>query len=146
MYLDQVNFLPDDILVKVDRATMAVGLEGRAPFLDHELAAFAWRLPAQMKIRHGRGKWLLRQLLGSYLPAAFIDRPKMGFAVPLERWLTGPLRAWGGDLLSGPTLARQQLFRPEAVARLWQQHERGGGREYDVLWSLLMFQAWLERQ
>jgi asparagine synthase (glutamine-hydrolysing) len=146
MYLDLVSYLPDDILVKVDRATMSVGLESRAPLLDHEVAEFAWRLPRRAKIRDDRGKWLLRQTLQRYLPEALISRPKMGFAAPVGSWLRGPLREWAGDLLAPDRLRRAGLFSPQAVARIRAASERGV-RQWDAqLWSLLMFESWRDGQ
>jgi asparagine synthase (glutamine-hydrolysing) len=146
MLLDLTSFLPDDILVKVDRATMAVGLESRAPFLDHEVVEFAWRLPSHLKIRNGRGKWLLRQLLYRYLPRPLVDRPKMGFAVPLDSWLSGPLREWAGDLLAPARLKREGFLNAAAVTQKWQRQQRGSHEWHGVLWAVLMFQSWLETQ
>ncbi len=146
MYLDQTTFLPDDILVKVDRATMAVSLESRAPLLDHTIAEFAWRVPLRLKMRHGRGKWLLRQVLDRYVPRELVDRPKMGFGVPIASWLAGPLREWAGDLLSVSRLRRQGLLRAEAVEELWNAQQAGRSRRESTLWGLLMLQAWMEQQ
>jgi asparagine synthase (glutamine-hydrolysing) len=146
MYLDLVSYLPDDILVKVDRATMSVGLESRAPLLDHEVAEFAWRLPPLAKVREGRGKWILRQLLQRYVPEPLVNRPKMGFAAPVGSWLRGPLRDWAGDLLAPERLNRAGLFNPQAVGRIRTASERGV-RQWDAqLWSLLMFESWREGQ
>jgi asparagine synthase (glutamine-hydrolysing) len=141
-----VGFLPDDILVKVDRATMAVSLESRAPLLDHTVAEFAWRVPLHLKRRDGRGKWLLREVLRRYVPDAIVDRPKMGFGVPVREWLAGPLREWSRDILSPTRLQRDGFFRPEAVGRLWERQQAGESRREDVLWSLVMFHAWLDEQ
>jgi asparagine synthase (glutamine-hydrolysing) len=146
MYLDLVSYLPDDILVKVDRATMSVGLESRAPLLDHEIAEFAWRLPVRAKVRDGRGKWILRQLLQRYLPEPLVTRPKMGFAAPIGSWLRGPLREWTGDLLAPDRLRRAGLVRPEAVARIRTASDRGVSQWDAQLWSLLMFESWREGQ
>ena len=146
MYLDLVTFLPDDVLAKVDRATMSVSLESRAPLLDHTVAEFAWRVPFHMKVRRGRGKWLLRQVLHRYIPEELVDRPKMGFGVPIENWLVGPLREWAGDLLSPSRVRRDGLFRPEAVSRLWERQQSGASRREHVLWSLLMLHGWMDRQ
>lgn len=146
MALDGLTYLPDDILVKVDRAAMAVSLETRAPFLDRDVMAFAWRLPMAMKLRDGKGKWILRQLLDRYVPRALIERPKMGFGIPLDQWLRGPLREWAGDLLAEDRLRREGVLRPEAITRTWQAHVRGEGSFGYRLWSVLMFQAWLEQQ
>ena len=146
MALDGLTYLPDDILVKVDRASMAVSLETRAPFLDRDVMEFAWRLPMSMKIRDGKGKWILRQLLDRHVPRALIERPKMGFGIPLDQWLRGPLREWAGDLLAEDRLRREGFLQPEAITSAWQAHLRGEASFGYRLWSVLMFQAWLEQQ
>lgn len=143
MYLDTRYYLPDDILVKVDRAAMGVSLEARAPFLDREVFRFAWSLPMAMKISGGRGKQVLRKVLDRYVPRALIDRPKQGFALPVGRWLRGELRDWGEALLAPDRLKAQGLFDPAAVRRCWDEHQ-AGRRNWDArLWVLLMAQAWL---
>lgn len=146
MALDGLTYLPDDILVKVDRAAMAVSLETRAPFLDRDLMEFAWRLPLHMKLRDGKGKWILRQLLDRHVPRALIERPKMGFGIPLDEWLRGPLREWASDLLAEDRLRREGYLHPEAITRTWSAHLRGQGSFGYRLWSVLMFQAWLAEQ
>lgn len=146
MVLDGLTYLPDDILVKVDRASMAVSLETRAPFLDRDVMEFAWRLPMHMKLRNGKGKWILRQLLDRHVPRALIERPKMGFGIPLDQWLRGPLKEWAGALLAEQRLRREGYLRPDAITRTWQAHLRGDGSYGYRLWSVLMFQAWLATQ
>jgi len=146
MYLDSVTYLPDDILVKLDRATMAVSLEARAPFLDHRVVEFAWRLPLHMKVRGHVGKRILRELLHRYVPPALVDRPKAGFGIPLGDWLRGPLRTWAEALLDERRLRHDGFFDPAAVTEKWSQLLAGKGTwEYHV-WDVLMFQAWLEEQ
>ena len=144
MYLDQITYLPDDILVKLDRASMAVSLESRIPLLDHRVIEFAWQLPVSMKVRGGREKWPLRTLLARYVPSALTDRPKQGFGVPMAAWLRGPLRDWAESLLDENSLRRGGMLQPEPIRRKWLQHVRGETSwDYD-LWAVLMFQGWLE--
>jgi len=145
MAWDSLSYLPDDILVKVDRAAMAVALETRAPFLDHRVAALAWRLPMAFKIRGGQGKWILRKLLDRYVPRALIDRPKAGFAIPIGLWLRGPLKAWAEDLLHPERLQAEGYLRPEPIQRIWHEHQSGRFDHTSRLWTVLMWQAWLER-
>ena len=140
--LDSLGYLPDDILVKLDRASMAVGLEGRVPFLDHRVVAFSWRLPTALKLRDGQGKWLLRRLLARYLPEALFDRPKMGFGVPIGRWLRGDLRDWAEELLDAQRLGDSGLLDAGAVRRAWRQQLAGTHNWQYQLWAVLMFEAW----
>ena len=145
MYFDALGYLPDDILVKVDRAAMSASLETRVPFLDHRVVEFAWRLPLSMKLRGGSGKRVLRQLLYRYVPAQLIERPKMGFSMPIDTWLRGPLRDWGESLLDPARLRGEGFFAVDAVRARWDQHQAGARNWQHSLWVILMFQAWLER-
>jgi asparagine synthase (glutamine-hydrolysing) len=143
MLSDAVSYLPDDVLVKVDRASMAVALEMRVPMLDHRVFEYAWRLPLHMKVRGATGKWVLRQLLYRYVPKALVERPKMGFAVPLNSWLRGKLRAWAHELLSESRLRREGYFSARGVQEIWAEQLAGKRRWDSALWRLLMFQSWL---
>ena len=142
MLLDTMTYLPDDILVKLDRASMAVSLESRVPFLDHNVMEFAWRLPLHQKIRSGQGKWILRQVLARYVPSNLFERPKMGFGVPIGDWLRGDLREWAEDLLAEPRLKAGGLFQTDVVRALWTQHLTGERNWQYQLWPVLMFEAW----
>jgi asparagine synthase (glutamine-hydrolysing) len=141
MYMDLVNYLPEDILTKLDRASMATSLEARVPFLDHRLVEFAWRLPLGFKIHDGQGKRIVRSVLARYVPTRLFERPKMGFNLPLQQWLGGPLRPWVEDLLDETKLKQQCLFEPAPVRRAWQDYLDGRGST-GRLWNVLMFQAW----
>jgi len=144
MYFDTISYLPDDILVKVDRAAMGVSLETRIPFLDHRVVEFAWRLPLGLKIRNGEGKWILRQVLYKHVPKELVERPKTGFGVPLDSWLRGPLREWAEALLEKDRLKREGFFNPEPICLKWNEHLSGQRNWQYHLWDILMFQAWLE--
>ena len=145
MYLDLVTYLPEDILTKVDRASMAVGLEARVPFLDHRLVDFAWRLPLEFKIHRGHSKRILRLVLARYVPPHLFERPKMGFDMPLGEWLRGPLRPWVEELLDPTELHKQGIFNPVPIQQKWTEHLRGKRDRAKQLWSVLMFQAWRQK-
>ena len=145
LLMDTLHYMVDDVLVKVDRASMASSLEVRVPFLDPEVFATAWRIPTDIKLRGGTNKWVLRQVLYRYVPKALIDRPKMGFAVPLDAWLRGPLRDWAEDLLSSASLAALPMLDAPAVRGLWEAHLRGRGHYAQQLWVVLQLLAWQRR-
>ncbi|MEY8172861.1 asparagine synthase (glutamine-hydrolyzing) [Burkholderia multivorans] len=146
MAIDTLTYLPTDILTKVDRAAMAVSLETRMPFLDHHVVEFAWRLPTSLRLPEGQSKALLRRLLDRYVPTELIDRPKQGFCAPIDHWLRGALRDWADALLQPSRLRDEGFFDAAAVERLWRQHQTGRMNWQHQLWTVLMFQAWLDAQ
>jgi asparagine synthase (glutamine-hydrolysing) len=145
-YLDFVTYLPDDVLVKVDRAAMSAGLETRVPLLDHRIIEFAWHLPTALKQKRGQGKWLLRRILHQYVPPALVERRKKGFAAPIAEWLRGPMREWAEQLLGETRLQQEGFFDAREVRRRWQEHLAQKRDWSPGLWHVLMFQSWLEEQ
>jgi asparagine synthase (glutamine-hydrolysing) len=145
-YLDVISYLPDDLLVKVDRASMAVGLEARVPLLDHRIVEFAARMPTHLKIHSGVGKWLLRKVLTRHVPERLIDRPKMGFGVPIETWLRGPLKSWAGSLIETKKLESEGYLRSVLIQKMWTEHQSGQRNWSPQLWSILVFEGWLQNR
>lgn len=146
MILDFQGYLPDDILVKVDRASMAVSLESRVPFLDHRVVEYAWNLPLSLKLRDGQTKWILRQVLYKYVPQAMIERPKKGFSIPIDSWLRTELREWAENLLNENRLKEEGFFQEKLIRKTWEEHLSGQKNWSTQLWNVLMFQAWLDKQ
>ena len=146
MVLDFLTYLPDDILVKVDRAAMASSLETRIPFLDHNLIEYVWRIPHSLKFKKGEGKWILKKILNKYVPKHLTDRPKMGFGIPIGAWLRGPLRDWAENLLDQKRLQQEGYFNSKLIRDKWTEHlSYKRDWQYD-LWNVLMFQAWIDQK
>jgi len=142
-FIDTLTYLPDDILTKVDRASMAVSLEARVPLLDHRVVELAWQLPLSMKLKGGTSKWILREVLARHVPRTLFERPKMGFGVPIGDWMRhGQVRDWAESLLSEDALHKSGLLNPTPIRALWHQHLRGETNAAYPLWTALMFQAW----
>lgn len=147
IYADLFSYRPNDLMVKADRASMAVALEARAPLMDYQLCEYSWRIPHHMKIRGMEGKWLLRRILEKHVPKALFDRPKAGFNVPLHQWLKGPLKNWGDDLLNLDRLKKQNILNAELVHNRWTDFQKGRGGHANAtdLWTALMFQSWHDK-
>ncbi|PCH55673.1 MAG: hypothetical protein COC15_04075 [Legionellales bacterium] len=141
-YIDSVTYLPDDILTKVDRASMAHGLEARVPLLDHRLIEYAWQLPMRVKVKQGKSKWILREIASRHNIGDLIDRPKMGFGVPIDHWLRQQLKPWAEDLLSIENLQKSGLLNAANIRGRWQEHLSGKRDWHPHLWNILMFQEW----
>jgi len=146
MALDFITYLPDDILVKVDRAAMASSLETRMPFLDHKLIDYVWKIPHSLKFKNGQGKWILKKILNKYLPKNLTERPKMGFGIPIDIWLRGQLRDWAENLLDEKKLEQEGYFNSNLIRQKWKEHLSEKKNNQFQLWNVLMFQAWLENQ
>ena len=144
MVLDLITYLPNDILVKIDRAAMASSLETRAPFLNHKLLEYVWKIPQSLKLRNGHGKWILKKILNQYVPKNLTERPKMGFGIPIDIWLRGPLRDWAENLLNEKKLQKEGFFNPRLVRDKWSEHLSGNRNLHTNLWDILMFQAWAD--
>ena len=142
MFFDCMTYLPDDIMVKVDRASMGASLEARAPFLDHRVVKFAWSLPMNMIVRAGKSKWIIRKILHKYVPAKLIERPKMGFGIPLDSWLRGPLREWAEGLLDFNQIEREGILNAGLIRSRWAEHLSGKRNWQYCIWNILMFEAW----
>ena len=142
MALDQITYLPNDILVKVDRTSMASSIEARVPFLDHRLVEYSWKIPYSLKFRNGKTKWILRKILKNYVPENLTERPKMGFGVPLNDWLRGPLREWAENLLNEKKLSDQGYFNAKLIRDKWEDYISNKNKLLYDLWNVLMFQAW----
>ena len=145
MYLDQQTYLTDDILCKVDRAAMSNSLETRAPFLDHRIAEFSWQIPNEFKIKNNQTKFLLRETLRDYIPVSMIERPKTGFGIPIGEWLKGPLFEWGESLITKEKISDKGYLNYDEVNKCWQEHQSGQFNWSSRLWTILMFQAWIEK-
>ena len=145
MYKDILSYLPDDILTKVDRAAMSMSLETRIPLLDHKIIEFSWSLPQSIKYRNGTTKWPLHQILYQYVPKKLVNRPKSGFSIPLSDWLRGSLRDWAEDLLDYNRIKDEGVLNTQKINLLWQEHMSGKRNWAQLLWSILMFQAWYQK-
>ena len=146
MIFDALTYLPDDILVKVDRASMANSLEIRTPFLDHRVVEYSWKIPQSLKLKDGHGKWILRQILNNYVPKKIIERPKMGFGVPIDNWLRGELRDWAESLLNETRLKNEGYFDHNYIKKIWNEHLFEKKNWQHQLWDILMFQSWLDKE